>query len=952
MCHRAHSAASTITVEPLDGSEARNALIVGTFEGSAGDTSLCFSCHDGLGASSDIATDFRKASAHVLAPETSEYGPESKQCASCHDSHGTARDTEGQPYPALLQALDASGEAVHSGDEFCTTCHEVRTGNEFPGLETWRLTAHAGIETSAGGTGITCSACHEPHGSSLAPLLRTHVTPPAADATATVSGNDRSQCQACHGQPSATWVGAAEYATSAHATSEATVAVTGEWASEETSRSVGECQSCHAAMGAVDGAGDLISKLKRAEQPALCRSCHDADGPAATDFTSIAHKPGSGMLTVVAAFGGSDELPEFGGLDLFSRQTTSSATVLGPRRFAATGMTSPVVADFDGDEKTELVAAYTSGDRVAVLGQDRNAGLVQDPGDVGLLDAADLLAEGDVLDDTDGLPELITAHTGDDFVQAYRWSGGSFVPVVVGGRVTLPSPLVVTGMAVGSVLPGGRQVVLTVTDGTTAQLVVVSGGTALSTGTPVPLRDGAQNPVAVDHDGDAQDEIVVANSGVTEPLVSIVNADGSEEATAGGAVDASATAACVSDVLPDVSGSELTVSLAGSDGTSRVEVFPASGSGFASASQVVTLPAGSVPVALASGDVDGDSHDEVVAGLAGTFSRSGDGQWPGVAIVGAHSDGQTMATAILKESGAVEGAGSASVAVADLGIIGPSRHPVGESGSHVSTETAVVESHVVCSDCHNVHDAVATATVAPQVLGVLRGAWGVSVDNVDASSEQLTERQGVDHEYEVCLKCHSAWSETGTPSVGSTWPENAAAVRSIASEVNTLAASFHPVEGPTDGDNSADALVSGIESGSMVYCTDCHGTSAASGPRGPHMSPTAPLLKASWSAGDADEIGALCFTCHREDVYGPVSTESLSGAHSGFYGQGLADPKLHSLHASRGFSCASCHVSHGSTTMPSLLRDDIGWEDPSGSDVGACANECHTGGASHAYSGP
>lgn len=953
ICHRAHSAASTITVEPQDGGEARSALIGGRYPGTTGDTALCFSCHDGLGATADILTDFGADSVHRIAPDTSAFGPSPKQCNSCHDSHGTARTSGsapgGMPYPALLESVDASGTWVRTGDAFCATCHVIRDGSDFPGIEVWSQTAHAGIATAAGGTAIVCSVCHVPHGSEVAPLIRQQITPPAVATTQTVTANDRTQCIACHTDPLATWAGATVYATGAHASSPETVAVTGEWASAETTRAVGECQSCHAAMGAVDADGDLVPKLQRVEQPASCRACHSADGPASTDFASLAHRPGPGMLSIAAAFGGSTETTAFGGLDLFSRRTTDTPTLYGPRRFADVSVSSPVISDFDDDGKNELVVAYAESNRIAVLGQDRNRGLEPDPGDYALLDSADLLVAGDVLDAYDG-PELITARRGADFVQVYRWSGVTFAPVVVGGRVALGPSFEITGMTAGSVAAGGTQVVLTANTDTGSKLVVIEGGSGLTTTTPVNLRDGATAPVAHDHDADALDEIVVANSGVTSPIVSIIDADGTEVATAGSAVDTSATAVWMANVLPDIAGTELSVSLASDAGTARVEVFPASGLGFA-ASQVASLPAGSAPSALGAGDVDGDSVDELVVGLSGTFSRTGSGSWPGVAVIGSTSNGLALASPSLRPTGATEGAGSASVAVGDLGPIGPSRHPAGESGSHLSTETVLVESHVVCADCHDPHSAKTIAATAPDVMGLLRNVWGVSVRNLDPTDVELTEKQGVDYEYEVCLKCHSAWSETGKPVAGMSWPETIGAVRSIASELNTQAASFHPVEGPAAPNNSSGALVAGVTSGSQVYCTSCHGTSAA-GPAGPHTSPASPLLKATWTTGDSDDVGELCYTCHRVQIYGPASSESTATAYSGFFDADLPDHGMHAEHTSRGFSCAACHVSHGSATLPALLRDDTGWVDPVGDDAGECETQCHTGGAAHGYTGP
>ncbi len=68
LCHRAHTSASTITVDPQDAAEVRNALIVGSFEGEAADTQLCFSCHDGLGSVYDTYTEFQSGVSALPRP--------------------------------------------------------------------------------------------------------------------------------------------------------------------------------------------------------------------------------------------------------------------------------------------------------------------------------------------------------------------------------------------------------------------------------------------------------------------------------------------------------------------------------------------------------------------------------------------------------------------------------------------------------------------------------------------------------------------------------------------------------------------------------------------------------------------------------------------------------------------------------------------------------------------
>ena len=273
LCHRTHTSASTITVDPQDAAEVKNALIVGSFEGEAADTQLCFSCHDGLGSVYDTYTEFQSVSAHSLAPTASPYGPSPKGCYSCHDSHGSTREASGTPYPALLESKGASGTYYRSGDQYCSACHIVRSGNEFPGLAVWQQTAHSRALARSDGTKITCSICHEPHGSSNAALVVQRLTPPSAPDTVAVPANDRWLCYGCHADALATYAGGLVHQGSSHGLSTQTVPVDAEWASRlaspsaDATRQVGECQTCHAPMGVDDGTGTPVPNWSRPMGP-------------------------------------------------------------------------------------------------------------------------------------------------------------------------------------------------------------------------------------------------------------------------------------------------------------------------------------------------------------------------------------------------------------------------------------------------------------------------------------------------------------------------------------------------------------------------------------------------------------------------------------------------------------------------------------------------------------
>ena len=943
MCHVAHTSANAVG-SSVDST--RNALIVGIGTRSMGDVQLCYACHgvDTLGSTRAVQSEFQSGPGHVLTPDTSEFGPDHKQCSDCHDVHGSARTPEGGPYAALLRSRDALGNLHQSGEEYCAACHTVRSGNVFPGLALWEQTAHADITTPTSGTEIICSTCHEPHGSPYPPSIQAQFTPPAVAATVTITANDRQLCQTCHAAPVRSWSGSTLYATSSHATSTATVTALGEWSSrdatqsEQISRRVGECQNCHAAMGAPNGAGGVLPRLLNAVGQRQCLECHKADGAAQTDFAKLAHNSASGASELAVTYGATSETLDYGRVHLYSRLSTSSATLVGPRSYAENGHVGATAAgNIDGVDGDELVTATPGSSAITLLSNSPFYGLAART--ITLLQQASFVAIGDVLDDAGNLPEVVTADS--TTVRVYRWNGTGLNAITA-----YSASGEITGMQVGKVLSGGlKEIVLTMRQASPPDKLAVlrASGTNLTLAGEYPTRAFPVGPSIGDLDGDGIGEIAVANSGVTSPTLSVFSGGGSELMAAGSASDTSATATLIEDILPGLtlsgsSGAEVSVALARIDGPARVEVFPQASGGLGTA-LTQTLGTQTNPSTLAAGELDTDGDKELVIGLSGYFSRSAvSATPPGVVIVHASGDGTTLGIADAHLGGGVELAGGTRVVVADLGSIGESRHPIeAAEGTHNSSEVSPVAEHVACVDCHNTHEANGTTATPPALPGPLRGAAGVEIKNISATVVQLTQRDSVSQEYEVCLKCHSTWAGGG--------------LTSIASLVNTRVASFHPVEGQGKANNATGNTFTGSMSAtSLIYCTDCHGNATASEPSGPHRSTAAPLLVRPTIGLTSSSSDVLCFKCHRHDVYGTGVADGTAGLRSGFWGSSLPASRqaLHAFHTQSGFACASCHVSHGSVDLRSLLRDNLGW-DAGVANGGACTNGCHASGARREY---
>lgn len=951
MCHRGHTSASGDTWSTDEATpEERSSMLVGVGET---DVDLCFTCHgiEQLGSGADVETEFLSGSGHLLASAESSYGPSPKECSDCHDSHGSARMSNGMAYPALLRAWDASKDPVYAGEEYCAACHTVRSVQTWDGLAIWQQVAHSRMATPSTGTAIRCVNCHEPHGSAIAPTIRSRITPPAAPATASITANDRKLCLACHNAAKATWAGSAPYVNSSHALSTITVAIPGEWPDEGAARRIGECQVCHNPMGEDAGAGTAVPKMLRAEGTGLCFRCHAEAGPGKKNIAALSYPASSGAAPeLVGVFGGWPEFSQYGRALVYTQDATGTPprALLGPRVYQGMVTTPGASAwgNIDGLGGNELLIADLSAPRLGVLSYDPLRGLSDDagPGVQPVSAVAHYLGVGDVLVDGTGLPEVVTVNVDLGELYVYRYSAGGLSlvqpPIAVGA---------VSGLAVGSIdATPGADIVLTraVSD---EMLIATQDGSQIATPVAYPTKAGPCAPSIGDAWAGGGNEIVIGNAGEATATVSVFRGSallGSFEAST--PAGSTPTATLVANALPGTqpagtSGLEVLVAYSHSAGAARLEVFPQdAGTGLGSP---LDYDAGtwSNPSGIASGDLDADGRSDTLLATAGRFTRDATRVEPSLEIWRPDVAGTALLAPIRKYVGGAELAGGGpSVLVADLGAVGPSRHPLGTvSGAHVSTETASAPRHVECVDCHNSHQANPLKTAAPEVYGRIRGTWGVSVRNNAAGSDiTYTQKQGIDYEYELCLKCHSAWS---TPS-GS--PD-------IASQVNTRNASMHAVEAPSPlAAAVADTFEGTWATDSMLYCTDCHTNSASSQPVGPHTSARSPILKAPYTGTLPGDSGLLCYGCHKYQVYYTGSADTYTVSPSLFHDQDIPlHSALHAYHTmTLGFACFSCHVSHGSPTQQHMLRADMGYlHDANG---GSCAHACHTAGARRTYLRP
>jgi len=132
----------------------------------------------------------------------------------------------------------------------------------------------------------------------------------------------------------------------------------------------------------------------------------------------------------------------------------------------------------------------------------------------------------------------------------------------------------------------------------------------------------------------------------------------------------------------------------------------------------------------------------------------------------------------------------------------------------------------------------------------------------------------------------------------------------------------------------------------LITCTDCHGSDDPIGPRGPHGSSYAGLLKLNYQVGDelpeSEYAYALCYKCHERRSI--LSNESFP-----YHRQHIQGDTAGGL----GTSCFTCHDAHGSTQYPNLIRFDESVVSPNLQDKlkfdpqgysarhGACYLNCH-----------
>lgn len=214
------------------------------------------------------------------------------------------------------------------------------------------------------------------------------------------------------------------------------------------------------------------------------------------------------------------------------------------------------------------------------------------------------------------------------------------------------------------------------------------------------------------------------------------------------------------------------------------------------------------------------------------------------------------------------------------------RHPVDTTADlHSQVEELPEKSHltarhVACQDCHNSHE-----TTKDKI-------W----KNVHGYSKVKKIKRDAEHEYEICMKCHS--DSANLPS----------GARNKMIEFGVGSESYHPVMA-TGRNKRVPSLKQPLDALSMISCSDCHGNNNTLGAEGPHASDYQFILKFQYimrEGPESEKAYELCYACHER--------------HSLLDNESFKRHKEHVVY--QRIPCSACHTPHGSSQNQHLIEFD------------------------------
>ncbi|HYM77685.1 MAG TPA: cytochrome c3 family protein [Candidatus Dormibacteraeota bacterium] len=311
-------------------------------------------------------------------------------------------------------------------------------------------------------------------------------------------------------------------------------------------------------------------------------------------------------------------------------------------------------------------------------------------------------------------------------------------------------------------------------------------------------------------------------------------------------------------------------------------------------------------------------------------------------------------------------------------------YPSGNN-SHDSGEPPLLinNRHATCVDCHSPHASLAVTSFSTPLPPVIRGSQN-GVAGISGTDGTTILNPAV-NQFENCLRCHGTSSGKQSLAVFGylpTWAVSSADPLNVINQMTTTSTSSHPVLHDRSSALAQPSLLSfmwnldgrtqGRAMSSRILCTDCHNSDdnrefGGTGPNGPHGSVNLHLLERRYefsqvapppAGGPGTTIlnlfpspvldpaaggpYSMCAKCH--DLNQVISNTSFSE---------------HARHINDGFSCSTCHTSHGmgapsaNISGERMVNFDINVVAPNGATpvsysraTNSCSLTCHN----HAHS--
>lgn len=312
-------------------------------------------------------------------------------------------------------------------------------------------------------------------------------------------------------------------------------------------------------------------------------------------------------------------------------------------------------------------------------------------------------------------------------------------------------------------------------------------------------------------------------------------------------------------------------------------------------------------------------------------------------------------------------------------------YPLG-TNTHDTNEAALLNNnrHTTCVDCHNPHASQQVTSFASPLPPALRASQtGVSGIN---GTDGMTVINPAINQYENCLRCHGTSSGKQSLAVFGYLPTLAVAAAdplNIIPQFTPTATSSHPVMHDRSSAFAQPSLLSymlnldgrtqGRAMGVRILCTDCHNSDdnrefGGTGPNGPHGSQYPHVLERRYEFSQvaaASGPGTTIINLFPNPILDPAGKGPYSlCAKCHDLNLVLANTTFseHARHINDGFSCSTCHTSHGMGASAAtisgerMVNFDINVVAPNGTNpisyskaTNSCSLTCH--GHAHAVVG-